>query len=310
MLIEFHRRMLADTVRSAAFEAALRRVIVPGETRIADIGAGTGVLGFMAARLGAREVHLIERGTVIDLAARIADDNAIPNLHFWQADSTQLTDPPQVDVVVAEILGNLALEENALETLADARRFLRPGGTLVPRRIEQWVAPVTNDPFRAELCSWDHAPLALDFGAARAMSFDNLYVRAIEPAHLPGIACARRWDSLDFDAALPGLRRGGGHWRAEMALRISGFALWWECELVPGVVLSTSPYAPRTHWDQIYAPLAEPLDVAPGDVVAISIESDTGGGEGGIGVCWEVTQTRDGQELLREQHDIGRGLLF
>ena len=59
MLIEFHRKMLADKVRSAAFEAALRRVITAGETTVADIGAGTGVLGFMAQRLGAREVHLI-----------------------------------------------------------------------------------------------------------------------------------------------------------------------------------------------------------------------------------------------------------
>ncbi len=42
MLIEFHRKMLADGVRSAAFEAALRRVIRPGETTVADIGAGTG----------------------------------------------------------------------------------------------------------------------------------------------------------------------------------------------------------------------------------------------------------------------------
>ena len=132
MLIEFHRKMLADEVRSAAFEAALRRVIAPGETTVADIGAGTGVLGFMAQRLGAREVHLIEHGPVIELAARIADANAIPGLHFWQTNSGEILDPPQVDVVVAEVLGNLALEENALETLADARRFLKEGGTLIP----------------------------------------------------------------------------------------------------------------------------------------------------------------------------------
>ena len=69
MLIEFHRKMLADHARSAAFEAALRQVIRPGETTLADIGAGTGVLAFMAQRLGAREVHLIERGAVIELAA-------------------------------------------------------------------------------------------------------------------------------------------------------------------------------------------------------------------------------------------------
>ena len=51
MLIEFHRTMLADAVRNAAFHEALRRVIVPGRTTVADIGCGTGLLAFMASRL-------------------------------------------------------------------------------------------------------------------------------------------------------------------------------------------------------------------------------------------------------------------
>ena len=53
MRIEYHRTLLADRVRNAAFHAALEKVVVPGETTVADIGAGTGFLGFLAARLGA-----------------------------------------------------------------------------------------------------------------------------------------------------------------------------------------------------------------------------------------------------------------
>ena len=49
MRIEYHRTLLADRVRNAAFHAALQRVIVAGKTKVADIGAGTGFLGFMAA---------------------------------------------------------------------------------------------------------------------------------------------------------------------------------------------------------------------------------------------------------------------
>lgn len=196
MTIEFHRKMLADRLRSQAFAAALRQVIVPGQSTVADIGAGTGILGFMARRLGAREVHLVEQGDVLELAARLATDNGIDGLHFWQAHSTEILDPPQVDVVVAEILGNFALEENALETLADARRFLRPGGVLIPSRLEQWIAPVTGSRLRDELCSWDDSPMQLDFGAARAMSFDNIYVRSIRPDELLSADAARCWDEL------------------------------------------------------------------------------------------------------------------
>ena len=72
MSIEFHRRMLADDVRNAAFREALRRVIVPGRTTVADIGAGTGILAFMARDLGARELWLYDPGPVLGLAETIA----------------------------------------------------------------------------------------------------------------------------------------------------------------------------------------------------------------------------------------------
>jgi protein arginine N-methyltransferase 1 len=310
MLIEFHRRMLADEVRSAAFESALRRVIVPGSTTVADIGAGTGVLAFMAQRLGAREVHLIEHGAVIELAARLADANRIQGLHFWQAHSADIFDPPQADVVVAEILGNLALEENALETLADARRFLKPGGILIPCRIEQFAAPVVTDRFWRELASWERAPMGLDFGAARAMSFDNLYVRPIAPSDLlPLDEPGRQWDAIDFLAAPGGRRRGAARWDLAAPATIYGFALWWRCELVPGVSLATSPFAPATHWEQVYAPVGEPLEAVAGDVVEVEFESETGGGEAGIGMRWRATQLRGGRARASRQQDIGRGFI-
>lgn len=310
MLIEFHRRMLADAVRSAAFEAALRRVIVPGQSSVADIGAGTGVLGFMARRLGAREVHLIEHGAVIALAQRLAEANAITGLYFWPVHSVEIIDPPRVDIVVAEILGNLALEENALETLADARRFLVNGGTLIPRRISQYVAPVVADRFTDELHSWDRAPAGLDFSAARAVSFDNLYVRRIGPDELlAGDTAAQRWDEIDLAGEASSERRGTAYWDIGTTTAIHGFALWWDCELVPGVVLSTSPHAAPTHWEQVFAPIATPLQALPGDRVQISIESETGGGEAGIGMRWRVSLARAGTEISRQEQDIGRGHL-
>ena len=57
MRIEYHRTLLADRVRNAAFHAALKRVIVKGETTVADIGAGT---GYFSMRLA----HFVPRGRV------------------------------------------------------------------------------------------------------------------------------------------------------------------------------------------------------------------------------------------------------
>jgi len=305
--IEFHRKMLADQLRSRAFAAALRQAIVPGQSTVVDIGAGTGILGFMARRLGAREVHLVEQGEVLALAARLAADNGIDGLHYWQAHSTEIIDPPQVDVAVAEVLGNFALEENALETLADARRFLRPGGVLIPSRLEQWIAPVTGSRLRDELCSWDDAPMQLDFGAARAMSLDNIYVRSIGPDELLAADAARRWDILDFATEQASRRAASVSWQLASPARVHGFALWWRCELVPGIHISTSPLDPPTHWEQVYAPVASVFSCDAGDELGIRLEAETGGGEAGISLLWEVTQRRGSRTIARCAHDISRG---
>ena len=154
MSIEFHRRMLADRVRHDAFRAALEHAIKPGESTVADIGAGTGVLAFFARELGAREVWLYDPGPALTLAETVAARNGIAGLHFVPERSLDVTDPPLVDVVVAEVLGNFAYEEGVLETLRDARRFLVNGGTLVPHSLAQWVAPVTSERFDRDLASW------------------------------------------------------------------------------------------------------------------------------------------------------------
>ena len=198
------------------------------------------------------------------MAEIVAARNGIDALHFVPARSLDVADPPRVDVVVAEVLGNFAYEEDVLETLRDAQRFLAPGGTLIPQSIVQWAAPVTTDRFERDLRSWRDVGFGLDWSDAERMTRNNMYVFTIEPGDLV--------DERRFGVGLarfPRADREPPRRRRRLAQRkhatIFGFALWWECTLAPGVVLSTSPYAPRTHWDQIYLPLLEPLAVQAGD---------------------------------------------
>jgi SAM-dependent methyltransferase len=307
MSIEFHRRMLADHVRLAAFRDALSRVIRPGHTTVADLGAGTGILAFIARELGAREVWLYDPGPVLGLAEQIAARNGIDALHFVTERSLDVADPPRVDVVVSEILGNFAYEEGVLETLRDARRFLAHGGTLIPRALTQWAAPVKADRFERDFRTWRGIG-GLDWSDAERMTRSNMYVFAIEPADLLD-APAASWDALEFDGEINSRRAGRAAWTVAANATIFGFALWWECTLVPGVVLSTSPFGPRTHWDQIYLPLLEPLALRAGDELVLDVSSETGGGESGIDVRWTVQHRRGGATVSRQSLDIGSGYL-
>jgi protein arginine N-methyltransferase 1 len=307
MSIEFHRRMLGDQVRIAAFRSALAKIIRPGQTTAADLGAGTGILAFLARELGAREVWLYDPGPVLGLAEHIARRNGIGGLHFVPERSLDVAEPPRVDVVVAEVLGNFAYEEGVLETLRDARRFLAPGGTMIPHSIVQWAAPVIADRFEHDFRAW-RGVAALDWSDAERLTRNNMYVFAIEPKDLLDVPAAS-WDSLEFDGDIDSRRAGRVAWTLARSETIFGFALWWECALVPGVVLSTSPFGPRTHWDQIYLPLLEPLTVRAGDALALDVSSETGGGESGIDVRWTVEHRRGEKTVSRQSLDIGSGFL-
>jgi protein arginine N-methyltransferase 1 len=308
MSIEFHRRMLADRVRHEAFRAALKTAIKPGSSTVADIGAGSGVLAFFARQLGAREVFLYDPGPALGLAEAVAARNGIDCLHFVPERSLDVAEPVKVDIVVAEVLGNFAYEEGVLETLRDAQRYLRPGGTLIPSSIVQCVAPVTADRFERDLRSWREVGFGLDWSDAERMTRNNMYVFAIEPEDLLD-AAARPWDSLDFRGPIDSRRAGRAAWHPPAACRVFGFALWWDCTLTPGITLSTSPYRPRTHWDQIYLPVLEALATEPGDEIELTIESETGGGETGIDVRWTVRHLRSGRLLGEQTLSIGAGWL-
>ncbi|HEU4618761.1 MAG TPA: ribonucleotide-diphosphate reductase subunit beta, partial [Gammaproteobacteria bacterium] len=258
--------------------------------------------------LGAREVWLYDSGAALGLAETIAARNGIEGLHFVQAHSLEVVDPPQVDVAVAEVLGNFAYEEGVIETLRDAWRFVAPGGTLIPHSLVQWAAPVVSDRFDRELGSWRSAGCGLDLGDAERMTRNNMYVFAIEPADLSAGVPPLAWDSATFTPDVESRRAGRVAFRTA-AETLYGFAVWWDCTLVPGVVLSTSPYSQRTHWDQIYLPLLAPLETLAGDEISLEIASETGGDEAGIAVRWTVQHRRGGALLSRQELDIGAGLL-
>jgi len=309
MRIEYHRTLIADAKRNEALRKALAAVIKRGETTVADIGAGTGLIALMAAKLGAREVFLYEAAEVAGVAAKVLKANGARNCHLIPCHSTEMADPPRVDVVVSETLGNYPFEEHIIETLNDARRrFLKPGGTLIPKALTQFVAPVITDRIHRELSAWDAT--GFDLSAARTMSLNNIYVRTLKPQELlDGGASAHVWDAIDFAVQNKSSRKGEAHWRLKAPAVVYGFATWWRAELAPGVMLSTAPGAPRTHWEQLYFPLLQPLEMKAGETVGLGLRSRTSIAEG-TDVAWTATR-RDakGRESARQSLSLDKGFL-
>ncbi len=311
MRIEYHRTLLADGVRNAAFHEALRRVIKPGETTVADIGAGTGFLGFLAAKLGAKRVDLYETADIAAVARKLLRHNRLNRVRIAEIHSTEVATPEAVDVIVSETLGNYPFEENIVETLNDAReRFLKPGGVIIPRTVEQFVCPVVSDRFYQELTVWDRVGYGLDFTPAKAMTLNNIYVRIFAKSDLlDGGEAARSWDKLSFSQANRTTRSGEVTWTAKKATTIHGLALWWSAELVAGVSLSTGPLDPATHWEQLYLPVLKPIPLEAGHTLAVRLRSTTSY-DAGTNVAWSL-RARDtkGRDLERQSLDLAKGYL-
>ncbi len=307
-MIEFHRLLLGDRLRNEAFAKALKSVVKPGHI-VADIGSGTGFLSFLASHSGAKECHLFEMDHEMAALSRvIAKRNKIINCKVTAGHSTDVPKPPRADVVVSETLGNYALEEGIVETLNDAvARFLKPGGTVIPCALRQYVTPVTNPRLWKELNIWPGVGFELDLTDAEQKTLNNVYVREIKPGDLLEDG-EKEWDSIDLTRKDNGSIRGKEvSWKLDFHQTIYGFCITWEADLTKDITLSTSAASPMTHWQQIYMPVLKPLTVSEGDTLTLSIRSDTRP-QVKVNLSWDVSvRTTEGKQEQRQSLDMQRG---
>jgi protein arginine N-methyltransferase 1 len=265
----------------------------------------------MAARLGATRVDLYESAEIAGVARRLIRHNRLRNCRLFEMHSTEVPEPDRVDVVVCETLGNYALEENIVETLNDVRkRFLNPDGAIIPAAVRQFVCPVVGDRQFAELVAWDSVGYGLDFGPAKTMTLNNIYVRTFEALDLLENALAARvWDELRFDRHNKTTRAGEAAWTLDRRTPLFGLALWWSADLADGIALSTGPSDPRTHWEQLYLPVLEPATVEAGGTLLARVRSTTSY-ERGTNVAWSlIVKDSGGREVSRQALDLERGFL-
>lgn len=135
---DWHHEILADAARNSAFDAALRRSVVPG-CRVLDIGAGSGLLALMAARAGAAEVVSCEvNAAMAAVATQIVERNGyadrirIVAKHSRDLEiGADLAGP--ADIIVSEIVSNNLLGENILGSMEDVvGRLGHPATRVIP----------------------------------------------------------------------------------------------------------------------------------------------------------------------------------
>jgi predicted RNA methylase len=145
--IDIHNEMCADKRRVDAYEAALKSSCA-GKLTI-DVGAGTGILSFMAAEAGASRVYAIEKAGIFsklkkEVAKRkLTDKVKIMNCLAEEAPLDDII----ADVIVSEWMGSFLLSERMLPSVLAVRdKSISPSGFLIPctARIIIAAALLTN----------------------------------------------------------------------------------------------------------------------------------------------------------------------
>lgn len=269
-----HKSMLRDQARTAAYIAAIAEVVKPGAV-VVDLGTGTGILSLAAARAGAGKVFAFERARIVELARRNFTANfPAASIEVIAADSRAYGERGGfADVLVSEWLGVHALQENMLSAVIDARRrFLRPPGIMVPYRVGLWLAPLRTNARRAmDVDDWRAPFFGFDLSEIARLSAEDPLNFTVHPSCVIG----QGQEGLGLDMRQVEdrpLYRLHGSFAFPAAETVEAICGWFTAELAPRVRLDTSPFAPRTHWEQAIYPFAEPIGVAAGETLSLSID--------------------------------------
>ncbi len=144
-VLQYHATILGDAVRNRLLSEAVKRV-VNSETSFLDVGAGTGVWAIYAATLGAKRVVAVEvEEALIPVIFKHAQENGVADrieIVHGRSDDVKLRG--NFDVIVSELFGGDALGSETINSFIDVReRFLTPGGTLIPQKLEMFAIPAS-----------------------------------------------------------------------------------------------------------------------------------------------------------------------
>jgi len=149
MVPMYHVPMLNDAVRNNAFYEALRRVVTP-ESVVVDLGAGSGLLSLMAARLGAEKVFAVERKGFCDSVTReIVEINKLTDkielicddAKFVSSADLQTVSGKSPTILVSETLDSYLIGEGWLRYLDDwnVRKVLHPDAIVIPHHATLYM---------------------------------------------------------------------------------------------------------------------------------------------------------------------------
>jgi len=312
LILDEHREYLSDVNRLDAYRRAIGELVKP-ESVVVDLGSGSGILGLLACRAGARRVYCIEETALIGITREVFRANGYEDrVTFIKEFSAHASIPERADLVVCDQIGRFGFEAGILDYFADARkRFLKPEGRLLPSRIDLMVAPAEREDLWRQIEFWNQSPVGFDFGAARKVAVNTGYptrYRKEEFLASPAIIA-----SLDTGRSAGTLVGAEASMTIDRPGVLHGIGGWFLAQMSPGVTMSNGALAAKPiNRRNVFFPIDRPIAVDKGDQVRVSMtirHSD-------LLVAWNI-EIRSGQATgatplpkARFAHSTFKGMLL
>jgi protein arginine N-methyltransferase 1 len=290
-ILDRHGWLVSDLGRVRNYQKAIVQTVRPGDV-VVDIGAGTGILSFIACQAGARHAYAIECSPVIELARELCRKNGLQDrVTLFHDMSFNVSLPEKADLIITSTGGVFGPEGGMLGALIDARRrFLKEGGRIIPRCLELFTAPVETPEKYGQIERWKRDLCGFDFSPIRDFAVNNRYKGNFTPQNLLSgpislvriplaeVESTYVKAKASFTAARPGV--------------LHGLAGWSNCELADGLSFTNSPCAPTCELSNAFLPVNTPVTLNKGDQVNVMITTHDG-----LEWRWQVTVEGEGATI-------------
>ena len=302
-IIDEHLEYVADSVRLEQYKAAVAQVTKRGDC-VADLGCGSGILGLMCLQAGADRVYAVDDSPMIDRAREIMFRAGHgDHTTFIRGKSSQIELPERVDVVICDHVGYFGFDYGIIDFLDDARRrFLKPGGTLVPSRIRLYASAVSSQQCLELTNGWRAECVPDAFHWLRNYAVNTKHAINLKRDDVLGTPAIL--GDIDLYADQPEFFTWNTELRIEHDGTMHGLVGWFECELAQDVWITNSPLAEKPiKRPQAFLPIGEAVQVKVGDRIKTTIMARPAD----YLIAWVVEFPASGQRFA---HSTWQGMLF
>jgi protein arginine N-methyltransferase 1 len=271
MMLDENLGYVSDAVRLDRYKAAIAKAVAKGDS-VADLGSGSGVLGLLCLQAGAGRLVAVDDSDMLEVAREALTRSGYGDCSaFIRGKSSQIELPERVDVVICDHVGYFGFDYGVVEFFADARkRFLKPGGTLIPASIRLNIAAVGAQRCDELANGWSAEGIPEDFHWLRKHAVNTKHAVNLERGDV--LSAPSVLGDIDLHADNPEFFSWNAELRIERDGLMHGLAGWFECELAEGIWMTNSPLAEAPiSRPQAFLPIDEAAQVKAGDTLRATV---------------------------------------